>query len=584
MARPRKPAAVRVDATTHREAHRTNIPTAELEAFAEEHEREPKKLLYPRDPSLDPQLVWKGKDDQDRTDLAVPAVPIYIQEKISPQALIEELRIQSKRSGTEQQIDFFGAFNGLEFEQLVDFYQHSQQWTNRIILGDSLLVMASLAEKEGLKGKIQTIYLDPPYGIKSGSNWQVSTRNRDVSDGKADDATRQPEQIRAFRDTWQLCIHSYLTYLRDRLVVARDLLTEAGSIFLQIGEDNVHLVRSLLDEVFGSSNFVALITYTKTGGATADLLPGTADYLVWYAKDRDQIKYRRLFTAKEVGGSGASKYDQVELADGRRRQLTADERTNPATLPADARVYRLDNLTSQSIGREKGEGAASWFAVSIDGREFRPNLRSRWKTNEAGMERLTSARRVQVTRNTLSYVRFINDFPAYPLTNAWTDIGGIQSRTDPKVYVVQTATTAVERCVLMTTDPGDIVLDPTCGSGTSAYVAEMCGRRWITIDTSRVALALARTRLMAARFPYYLLADSTEGAAKQAELEGRIPEVEGTFSGEVSRGFVYERVPHVTLRSIANNADIHDGMARDQIDAAIEPAPGPTQCLGRSES
>jgi len=559
---------MRVDATVHRKDKRTNIPTAELGGFVAEAENRPTPVLYPRDPSLDPQLGWKGKDELDAHDLEVPAVPIYIQEKLSPRALIENLRVEQRRN--DPQPNLFADFNGIDFETLVDFYHHQQNWSNRLILGDSLLVMTSLAEKEGLKGQVQCIYLDPPYGIKFGSNWQVSTRNRDVRDGRIEDATRQPEQIRAFRDTWELGIHSYLTYLRDRLVASRDLLAETGSVFVQIGEENVHLVRCLLDEVFGSGNFVSLITYSKTAGATSDLLPGTADYVLWYAKDRDVVKYRRLFTEKLVGGQGAAKYDQVELTDGTRRPMSAEEKANAARIPPGARPYRLDNLTSQSMGREKGEGAASWFPVVLDGREFRPNMRSRWKTNQAGMARLLAAGRVQVTGNTLAYVRFIDDFPAYPITNTWMDIGGIQSRADPKVYVVQTATTAVERCLLMTTDPGDLVLDPTCGSGTTASVAEQWGRRWITIDTSRVALAIARTRLMAARFPYFVLTDSADGLRLVAGLAGQAPpDPAPQVEGDIRKGFVHKRVPHVTLRSIATNFEIRDGMAREDIMAAM---------------
>jgi adenine-specific DNA-methyltransferase len=556
---------MRVEQTRHAGDQRVNIPTAELEAFAGEDEKQPKKVLYPRDPSLDPQLVWKGKDEQDAQPLAVPSVPIYIQEHISPKALIEDLRATSS-AGREQQLDLFGDFNGMEFGERVEFYQHPMKWTNRMILGDSLLVMTSLAEKEGLKGQVQMIYVDPPYGIKFGSNWQVSTRKRDVKDGKLDDATRQPEQIRAFRDTWELGIHSYLSYLRDRLVVARDLLTDSGSIFVQIGDENVHLVRAVLDEALGSRNFVSQISYSKTTGATAEHLPGTLDYLLWYARDRDRLKFRRIFAGKELGGAGGAKYDQVQLASGERRPMTQAEKGGE--LHDGARPYRLDNLLSQSIGREKGEGAASWFPVSVAGREFRPNIRSRWKTNEQGMSRLLAANRVQVTGNTLAYVRFLDDFPAFPISNAWMDIGGIQSRADPKIYVVQTATTAVERCLLLTTDPGDLVLDPTLGGGTTAQVAEQWGRRWIGIDTSRVAVALARTRLMGARYPYYLLADSSGGLLKEAQLSGQpAPSVQP--EGDIRKGFVYERVAHVTLKSIAQNPDIREGMTREEIEATI---------------
>ncbi|HVC78316.1 MAG TPA: site-specific DNA-methyltransferase [Candidatus Micrarchaeaceae archaeon] len=563
MASPRKRAGVRVDATVHRKAQRTNIPTAELEAFAEEQEKEPKTLLYPRDPSLDPQLVWKGKDEQDRSDLAVPAVPIYIQEKISPLALIEELRTEKKQSAPEQQIDLFGAFNGLEFEQLVDFYQHSQQWTNRMILGDSLLVMASLAEKEGLKGKVQTVYIDPPYGIKFGSNWQVSTRDRDVIDGKAADATRQPEQIRAFRDTWEFGVHSYLTYLRDRLTVTRELLSETGSLFVQMGDENVHLVRSLLDEVFGSRNAVVTIVFRTTANLVGNYLGRNSDYLLWYAKDIDRIKVRKLFKRRTLADDIGERYTRLEMKDGTRRPMTDQERADASAIPVEARPYRHGDLTSQ------GATATGTVAFEYRGHMYHPGRARHWTTTAEGLGRLALANRlVPPSPNSLSYVRYLDDFPVAEISNVWTDTA-TGAFTEDKVYVVQTNTKVIERCILMTSDPGDLVVDPTCGSGTTAYVAEQWGRRWITIDTSRVALALARTRLMAARYPYYLLADSKAGAAKQAELEGRIPQHDETVSGDVSRGFVHERVPHLSLKSIANNADISEGMTRAEIDAAI---------------
>src|SRR5262249_34108873 len=349
------------------------------------------------------------------------------------------------------------------------------------------------------------------------------------------------------------------------LVVARELLTESGSVFVQIGDENVHLVRCVLDEVFGAENAVNQIVYAKTTGATVVLLPGTADYILWYAKKIENVKYRQLFLEKVLGEEGATKYDQVEASDGTRRALTKEERETGLFA---GRAYTLGGMTSQSVGREKGEGAACWFKVQLEGKQFTPDLQSRWKTNEIGMQRLIAARRLQVMGRSLRYVRFIDDFPAYPLSNTWLDIGGIQSRSDPKIYVVQTSTTAVQRCLLMTTDPGDLVLDPSCGSGTTAYVAEQWGRRWITSDTSRVALALARTRLMAARFPYYLLADSPEGRKKEAELAGVLP-TDGATERDIRKGFVYKRVPHVTLKSIANNPDIKEGMTRQQIDAAI---------------
>jgi len=544
---------------------RTNIPTDELRAFVADDEKQPKTLLYERDASLDPQLVWRGKDAQDAEGLEVPAVPIYIQEKLHPQVLIENLRQTAAAGEPEPELTLFNDFNGIEFEELVDFYRHEQNWTNRLILGDSLLVMASLAEKENLRGKVQTIFIDPPYGIGFGSNWQVSTQNREVRDGKLDHITRQPEQIRAFRDTWKDGIHTYLTYLRDRLTVARDLLAETGHVFVQIGDENVHLVRSLLDETFGAENFISLITFRKTSGATGDFLAGTTDYLLWYAKDRAQAKYRPLFRTKQVGFDDGAAYRNVEI-DGERRVMTAKERADAGRLPPSARVFRYDNLTSQSAGRAKGEGASSWFPIEVDGRVFTPG-NSRWKTNEEGMQRLVTAGRVGLTGDTPKYVRYIDDFPAYPFDNSWDDTV-VAGFADPKVYVVQTNTKVLQRCLLMTTDPGDLVVDPTNGSGTTAVVAEEWARRWVSIDTSRVAIALTRTRLAALKLPYYLLADSAEGQAQQEELIGR-PGSSGPYVNDIRKGFIYKRVPHIMLRDIAQNPDIKPGMSREQIDDAI---------------
>ena len=502
-----------VESIRHQD-RRANIPTEELRDFVAGDEQAPKTLLYPRDPSLDPQLVWRGKDEQDAQDLAVPAVPIYIQERIHPQAIVNDLLAQAARPGSglreaaaAYQLNLFADFNGSpeEFDQKVEFYQHEQNWTNRLILGDSLLVMASLAEKEGLRGKVQMIYIDPPYGIKFGSNWQVSTRKRDVKDGKAEDATRQPEQVRAFRDTWKLGIHSYLSYLRDRLVVAHDLLTETGSVFVQIGDENAHLVRCVLDEVFGSENFCSQITVSKTSGAnsptaTTNVLADTCDFLLWYAKDLDRVKYRQLFVQKGLGAQDSGVYSWVQEAHGRRRKMTQDERLNPRLLPAESAPFRLSDLTSQT-------GAESIsYEFEFGGQSFKPPGNRGWSTTKPGMERLAAADRLMLAGATFGYVRYWEDFPVSPFGSLWDDTG-TGSFTDPKVYVVQTGTKIVQRCLLMTTDPGDLVLDPTCGSGTTAYVAEQWGRRWITCDTSRVALALARTRLMAARYPYYLLAD-----------------------------------------------------------------------------
>jgi len=566
---------------------RTNIPTEELRDFVAEDEKQPKTMLYPRDPSLDPQLVWKGKDEQDSKDLAVPVVPVYIQEKIHPQALIEDFR-RTAKEGQPSQADLFSDFNGIQFEELIDFYHHEQNWSNRMILGDSLMVMTSLAEKEGLKGKVQMVYIDPPYGINFGSNWQVSTRKRDVKDGRAEDMTRQPEQIRAFRDTWKLGIHSYLAYLRDRFTVARELLTESGSVFVQMGDENVHLVRNVLDEVYGSENFVSLITFTKTSGQGSDFLYGVADYILWYGKNRAATKFRRVFSEKIVGEPGATKFNLLESPDGKsHRTMTETEISGEEAIPKGWRVFSDQDLTGH------GFATTTNFDFEFQGGTFRPQGHSRrWKTTQDGMRRLMWAGRIGLMGNLPRYKRYLDDFRVYEITNNWTDVGGIQSRTDPKIYIVQTTNRVIERCLFMSTDPGDLALDPTCGSGTTAFVAEQWGRRWITVDTSRVALALARTRLMAAKFPYYLLADSPEGERKLLECGGLPPlSVAATSRGDsqtadksavekagassrtpnndIKKGFVYKRVPHVTLKSIANNPDIKEGMSRTEIDAAI---------------
>lgn len=542
---------------------RLNIPTADAQEWlGDEHKGVP-QVAFERDPSLDPQLVWRGKFDDDVNELVADAPPLYIQEKIDARVLVENLRKTAKAAEEEPEATLFDDFDGLDILDKVDFYQHDANWSNRMILGDSLQVMASLAERENLRGKVQMIYIDPPYGIKFGSNWQASARKRDVKDGKVTDAAREAEQIKAFRDTWELGIHSYLSYLRDRLTVARELLTESGSIFVQISSQNVHLVRSLMDEVFGSENFVSMVTYRTTGGAGSpsggtDVIASVADHIVWYAKEAPSVKYRQLYRSKSELGGGAAAYSKVELADGTRRGLTQAERLTP---PPGSRVYRIDNLTSQS------SGTPQFFDVTFEDTVYQVG-KNGWKTNRAGMDRLIAARRIHGSGSTLSYVRFLDDFPVFPYNNSWNDtiIAGFAS---DKTYVVQTSPKVIERCILMCTDPGDLIIDPTCGSGTTAHVAEQWGRRWITIDTSRVALALARQRLMGAKFPKYLLADSPEGRAKAHEVH-HSPPPQSPVRHDIGQGFVYERVQHVTLKSIANNPDIREGMSRAEIDAAIK--------------
>ena len=538
-----------VETLTHEEASRMNIPTAEHETVMEDHDRTPITVAYKhRNRDLDPQLVWRGKDLEDWSDLVVQAPPLFIQEKVHPKVLIDDLLRHSRDDASAKadgesgyQPDLFSDFNGLPDESArTEFYQHDANWSNRMILGDSLQVMASLAEREGLRGKVQCIYVDPPYGIKFNSNFQWSTTSRNVRDGNTKHITREPEQVKAYRDTWRDGIHSYLTYLRDRMTVARDLLSESGSIFVQIGDENVHRVRSLMDEVFGELNHIADIVVLKTSSQTSQHLAGIADYVVAYAVNKEILKYRRLNKIKKLGGKGTTQY-VWELSNN-----LLESRIRKGHRPQ-GRVFAADNLTSQS------GGATTRFRYSLNGRTFRVN-RGGWKTNLQGMHRLHKAHRLKPIGNTLMYRRFLDDFLVYPIANVWDDVlaTGFSER---KIYVVQSSQKLVQRCLLMTTDPGDLVLDPTCGSGTTAYVAEQLGRRWITIDTSRVALALARARIMGARYAYYLLADSSEGRLMQAQIAGNTPSTKPTY-GKISQGFVYDRVPHITLKSIANNADI----------------------------
>ena len=565
MANKTKKGPKQVESLTHDEARRKNIPTAELQSAAQRAEEanpfEPVTYLRndplldgetrDRDPDLDPQIIWKGatlrlndeqirqltetgkleigdaqlvwrgKDKQDWSDLVVQAPPLYIQEKIHPKAIIQDLKRQTKmREDTQSDtLDLFGDFNGIDPQAKTEFYQHDQHWQNRMILGDSLQVMASLAEREGLRGQVQCIYFDPPYGIKFNSNWQVSTRSRDVKDGKLDQITREPEQVKAFRDTWKDGIHSYLTYLRDRLTAMRDLLTDSGSIFVQIGDENVHRVRTLMDEVFGEDNFVSEIVFRKTTSSTATNIENVHDIIVWYSRSPNP-KFRRLYYLK-TEDAGTSAYRTSE--DGERSFTTSD-------------------LTSQNPG--------SRYDVSHEGKVYRPEP-GWWKTQESSMYRLQRAGRLAKTKNKVRYIRYLDDFPIFSMSNLWNDTAGEVQKT----YVVQTASEVVKRCILMATDPGDLVLDPTCGSGTTAVVAEQWGRRWVTVDTSRVALALARSRLMGARYPYYHLADSAEGREKEQEVSGKI-QPQTASRNNIRHGFVYERAPHITLKSIANNAEI----------------------------
>ncbi len=543
-----------VEAITHSSVKRTNIPTAEDRSVMAEADRHSIEVAYARrNRDLDPQLVWRGKDEQDQHDLVVQAPPLYIQEKVHPKALIDDLMRRSGRSREEEaaaaggfQPDLFSDFNGLpEGVERTDFYEHDANWANRMILGDSLLVMASLAEREGLRGKVQCIYIDPPYGIKFNSNFQWSTTGRTATGDRLGEITREPEQVKAFRDTWRDGIHSYLSYLRDRCLVARTLLDESGSVFLQISDENVHVVRSLLDEVFGSDNFVSLISFVTTSGFTqAAELPRKGDYIVWYARSKPQLKYRPLWEeAHDRQG-----YRWLHFPDGSFRGMTKQKERGEVPLPDGARIYKPGDLKSQGAASEPQP-------FEFEGKVYDSGANSHWKASyPAGMNRLAHAGRIHVARNSIRYRRFADDFPYKVRTNFWDDTG-TGNFTDPKVFVVQTNTKVVERCILLSTDPGDLVLDPTCGSGTTPNAAERWGRRWITIDTSRVALTLARTRVMGARYPYYLLSDSDEGKEKEAEVR-RVEPVAGMSYRDIRQGFVYQRVPHVTLGAIANNSEI----------------------------
>jgi adenine-specific DNA-methyltransferase len=536
-----------VETLRHAEALRKHIPTAEYQSVLSEEQQTPIQVAYARrNPDLDPQLVWRGKDMQDWSDLVVQAPPIYIQEKVHPKALIDDLRRQTEeqeKTGKPQQFDMFADFNGLpENADKTEFYQHDANWTNRMILGDSLQVMASLAGREGLRGQVHCIYIDPPYGIRFNSNFQWSTTSRDVKDGNQEHITREPEQVKAFRDTWRDGIHSYLSYLRDRLTIAHDLLANTGSIFIQIGDENVHRIRALMDEVFGEENFVSEIAFQTTSSRGADTIDAIYDILLWYSKSESR-KIRKLYQ-KKGGSEGLGQFDFVLGENDELRKVNNYEE-----------AQRLINeLLAHTDTTSQGETASGDYHFNFKGSDFYPPKNRHWSQSEEGMKRLYKAGRLLQLGQRLRAIRYLRDNPVVQRSNMWTDTT-FSGFGEQKTYVVQTLPEVIQRCILITTDPGDLVLDPTCGSGTTAYVAEQWGRRWITIDTSRVALALARARIMGARYPYYLLKDSYEGQLKEADLTRTIPSNEPRY-GTVRQGFVYDRVPHITLKSIANNAEI----------------------------
>lgn len=507
----------------HDEATRKNNPEIGLVTF--NRVAEP-KVRYSYDPHLDPQLVWAGKTEH--TSFEVDTVSLHIHERISTHAILRAVE------RGEKQLDLF-ADPKLPLTERVEFYQHDVDWANRLILGDSLLVMNSLLKRELMGGKIQMVYIDPPYGVTYGSNFQPRLDRRKVKDGDDDSLTREPEMIQAYRDTWRLGIHSYLAYFRDRLVLSRELLHIGGSIFVQISDENVHLVRAVMDEVFGRENFCALITVEKTSGAGAKLLSRINDYLLWYAKSHEDVKYRALYREKALGKEGTSQYVWLELRDGMERRLTDKELDNPLSLPEGSKIFACDNLTSQSGGETIS------YTYEFQRKNFSPG-KGYWKTTKEGMDRLKAANRLKVIGNSLMYKRSLSDFPVFGVTNLWNDTK-MTGFSEPKVYVVQTPLKVIQRAMLMTTDPGDLVFDPTCGSGTTAYVAEQWGRRWITCDTSRVSLSLARQRLLTATFPYYRLARQEQG---------------------VGGGFIYKTVPHITLKSIAQKEPAQEETLFDQ--------------------
>ncbi|MCM0593171.1 MAG: site-specific DNA-methyltransferase [Gloeotrichia echinulata DEX184] len=536
MARQKKPEQREIEQYKHENQQRVNNPPIGLVNPDTDPEEDAKKYAY--DPHLDPQLVWAGKAEH--TSFEVPTVSLHVHERIDPRTIIEA--VQKRKDEKVKQLSLFQTpEENPPIRQAIEFYKHKHNWTNRLVAGDSLLVMNSLLEKEGMGGQVQMIYIDPPYGIKYGSNFQPFVNKRDVKDGKDEDLTQEPEMIKAFQDTWKLEIHSYLTYLRDRLLLAHELLSDTGSIFVQISDTNLHLIRILMDEVFNVKNFVSLISFQTTSGFATKTLASLGDYLIWFAKDKKNLKVRKLFQEQPVIlGEGNARW--LLMPDDSYRGVSSAEKRGEELLPKGARLYKPDNIASQGAAKEPQP-------FIYQGKTYLPGSNSHWKANyPEGMAKLALAGRIHVAKNSIQYRRFADDFPCQEIGNIWTDtLTG--SFTEEKIYAVQTNTKVVERCLLLTTDPGDLVLDITGGSGTTAYVAEQWGRRWITCDTSRVAITLAKQRLMTATFNYYQLANPEEG---------------------VSGKFKYKTVPHITLKSIANNSEIREGMTREQIEKAIQ--------------
>ena len=534
----------------HRDKERLNNPPVGL-VNADSDIDLPRKT-YAYDPHLDPSLQWAGKAE--RTSFDVPTVSLHVHERIDARTIIEAVRKQEAAPEATQLSLFAAPTENPPLREAIEFYQHRHNWSNRLIAGDSLLVMNSLLEKEGMGGQVQMIYLDPPYGIKYGSNFQPFVNKRDVKDGKDEDLTQEPEMVKAFRDTWELDIHSYLTYLRDRFLLAKELLHETGSIFVQISDENVHRVRIILDEIFGAENFRSLIGYRTTTGKASAAIDTTFDFLIWYSKTSN-FKYRKMFLPRSPEDDYNLRW--VEYSNGKKIRLSSVQEMEEASAKG-ARVFRPNPLTSQT-----GSNTTT-FSFEFEGKSFSPP-KGGWKTNLEGMKILKNKGRLMALGNTLCFIRYLDDFPFKPINNIWDDTRQ-SGFADPKRYVVQTNPNVIERCMLMTTDPGDLVLDPTCGSGSTAYVAEQWGRRWITCDTSRVSITLAKQRLMTSLFDYYELAHPQEG---------------------IGSGLKYETAPHIMLKSITNNEPpeqetLYDKPLKDKSRArvtgpfTVEAVPAPT--------
>jgi len=533
-----------IESIKHKNDKRSFIPSKE-EAGTEAANPKVKKketAEYPKNPVVhrgqDPELFWMNKYGNDDTEdkFTVDIRSLYRTEHISPEVLIKNFYKLGQSNIDKEQMDMFQMFgNDImkdEIEKVSEYYKHQNDWTNRMILGDSLLVMNSLLEREGMSGKVQMIYFDPPYGIKYGSNWQMKLNNRNVTDGKDEFISGEPEQIKAYRDTWELGIHSYLSYIRDRLLVAKEMLTESGSCFVQISVENVHLVRNIMDEVFGSENFVSLISFRTKGMITSDFLTQSNDYIIWFGKNLSNLKFIRQFKDKEMNEN--SRYNWVELKDGTRRTLTREEKNKPQLLPKDSKIFIPDKLSAMAFTQ------STYYEYEFNHKIFKPANTRSWQVTNSGMDRLSKLNRLMVPSETLCFVRYFDDYPVNELSNIWEDTQGELS----KEYVVQTSTRIIQRCILMTTDPGDLVFDPTCGSGTTAFVAEQWGRRWITTDTSRIALNIAKTRLMTATYSYYKLHDEADK--------------------DIRQGFEYKKVPHITLKSLANDEPAEEETLFDQ--------------------